>query len=62
MEERFGDRVTIKKGFEVEKVLLDADRSRIAGVKCAGSDAVHKADKYILGRCRSCRSGQRKES
>ena len=61
MEDRFGDRVTIKKGFEVEKVLLDDDRSRVAGVKCAGSDAVHKADKYILGRGCCC-SSQGEES
>ena len=52
LEERFGDRVTIKKGFEVRRLLLDADRRRIAGVRCAGSDSdsVLEADKYILGR------------
>ena len=52
MEEKFGDRVTIKKGFEVRQLLLDGDRKRIAGVRGSsrdGSDAVLEADKYILG-------------
>jgi len=48
MEEKFGDRVTIKKGVEVRQLLLNGERTRIAGVRCAGSDAVLEADKYIL--------------
>ena len=59
MEERFGDRVTIKKGFEVRRLLLDDDRKRVAGVRCAriagaeGAEEVAvldlEADKFILG-------------
>ena len=56
MEQKFGDRVTIKKGFEVRQVLLDGDRKRIAGVRVRSAssddDAVLEADKYILGRAR----------
>ena len=50
MEEKFGDRVTIKKGVGVRQLLLNGERTRIAGVRCAGSDAVLEADKYILVR------------
>ena len=59
MEERFGDRVTIKKGFEVRRLLLDEDRKRIAAVRCAraGAEGAEEAeavldleaDKFILG-------------
>ena len=56
MEERFGDRVTIKRGLEVQRLLLDKDRNRIAGVRCAraGADPEEavidlEADKFILG-------------
>ena len=58
MEERFGDRVTIKKGFEVRQLLLDEDRKRITAVRCAraGAEGAEEAavidleaDKFILG-------------
>ena len=62
LEEKFGDRVTIKKGFEVRRLLLDADRGRIAGVRCAGSDSVLEADKYILGRLGAAHSRCVRES
>ena len=65
MEERFGDRVTIKKGFEVRRLLLDADRKRVAGVRCAraGAEAEEdgldiEADKFILGSAEGGRHSQ----
>ena len=68
MEERFGDRVTIKKGFEVRRLLLDEDRKRIAAVRCAragGAEGAEAAvldlvaDKFILG---SAEGGRRSQS
>ena len=69
MEERFGDRVTIKKGFEVRRLLLDEDRKRIAGVRCAraGAEGAEEAavldleaDKFILGSAEGGRRSQLK--
>ena len=67
MEERFGDRVTIKKGFEVRRLLLDEDRKRIAAVRCtrAGAEGAEEAavldleaDKFILGSAEGGRRSQ----